>query len=41
MALRICQIRYAFLRAYVQVTGDLHLPMNPDFRGFLTRIKGS
>jgi len=31
MALRICEIRYAFLRTYVQVMGDLHLPMNSDF----------
>jgi len=30
-----------FLRTHEQVMGDLHLQMNSDFGGFLTRIKGS
>jgi hypothetical protein len=41
MTLRSCEIRYAFLRTYEQVMGDLHLQMNSDFGGFRTRIKGS
>jgi len=41
MTLRSCEIKQAFLRTYEQVMGDLHLPMNSDFGGFLTRIKVS